>query len=233
MSIAYFTFFAAVALKSSALEGGQPPLTEAAMAELGGRAWKQLDQELRKSPFSKARVRDSELDFEVEVYELCHDDVGLEMEPDGSLSYGVSLYSEQVGLELTDERLVEAQRLYLMSLQGAAKAMGLPPVHARIVRVVRQHTLEVRASAAARSLETLLCEPKDEEMWVALPDNGPPKVCFSGNKAFALLAPVVHAYSKDGMFLRSYVMRAPQAKLPPDTLTAKVFYSQDDAGQKP
>lgn len=233
MSIAYFTFFAAVALKSSVPGAGQPPLTEATLAELGGRAWEQLDQELRKSPYRMARVRDSELDFEVEVYELCNDDVGLEQEADGSLSYGVSLYSEQVGLELTGERLAEAQRLYLKSLEEAAQAMGLPPVDVRIVRVLRQNTLEVRASAEARSLEQMLAEPADEGMWVALPDDGPPKVGFSSHKVFALLAPEVHAYTKEGSYLRSYRLSAPQAKRESAMMAAKVFYSQVDPAREP
>lgn len=229
MSIAYLSFFAAVAVKPSVHETGHAPLSEAVLAELGGRAWEKLDLALRKSPHRVARVTDGGMDFEVEVYELCNDDIGLEEEADGTLSYGVSLYSEQVGLELTQERLAEAQRLYIKALEEAAQAMGLPPVNAHIVRVVRQHTLEVRATAEARSLQQMWAEPADEAMWVADVEGGPPKVFFSSHKAFARMAPRVHAYDKSGGFLRSYRLRAPQRKLPANTLTAQVFYSEETA----
>jgi len=199
MTIAYFTFFAAI--------DTAPALSEERLADLGSRAWHQLEGMLSRQRAHLVQVREDGMEFEVSAYELCCDDVGLEQEADGTLSYGISLYSDQVGLTLTPERLQDAQRLGVQALQAAAVELGYPKASVRIVRVTRQRTLEIPESTHAASLEQLLQGQTDEAFWTVHRAGAAPALYFSRHKAFGALAERVQAFSQHGAFLREYVRK--------------------------
>lgn len=206
-------------------------MSEEQLADLGSRAWHQLDGALSRQRAHLVQVREGGMEFEVSAYELCCDDVGLEQEADGTLSYGISLYSDQVGLTLTTERLQDAQRLCVQALQAAALELGHSKDAVRVVRVTRQRTLEIAESTHAGSLEELLKGQADEAFWTVHRAGAAPALYFSRHKAFGALAERVQAFSQQGAFLREYVRKtsgqwagAESAAQAPSVLQAAAHY---------
>lgn len=199
MSIAYYTLY-------FALTDGGAPLTDETLSAIGSKAWVAVDDKMDNWPERMATVKDHDMDFQVEVLELCEDDTGVEFDKASkALSYGIGFYTEQHGLTLEPRHLQQVQSFCLDAFRSAAQDAGLSDVDVQLLKVEASVPTETHVKRIASSLEALAAV-QDESYWVGSNGDTPDKLFFSRETAFASGSTYIDAFDKGGTPLRCYKM---------------------------
>jgi len=219
MSLSYFSFHFTLSAGTAVLED--------IFSEVGRAAWTLLDKKLLAWPQRRTHVMDHDIACTVDVLELCDDDVGLEPLPSNpeQFTYGLAVYSEQVGLALTQEHLAAVESMCIAAFTEAAAAAGLTSVGVALSYVEAQTHRTGWGYKTAPSLAALHALD-NEACWVTSDGDALTGLHVKRDVAFATGARFVDAFDANGKPVRSYLRRDPPAAERPACFTTADYTTE-------